>query len=113
MTARLVAGHPAERGIIAIRGIERQKFPVPESCFADKIDQPLIERAQALLFGRKPRPIVFVIVYPLREFGHRPVIEDAGARVVAAETLRAGAGLADFLAVVEQDRAAREAVKNR
>ena len=51
-------------------------------------------------------------VDPLREFRHRPVIEDAGARVVVAETFRALRRLADLLAIVKHDGAAREAVEN-
>ena len=48
-------------------------------------------------------------VHPFCKLGHAPVVEDARARVVAAEALGAIRRLADFLAMIEQHRAARDA----
>src|SRR5438477_11578159 len=112
MTARLFAGQPAESGVLAVRGIKRKKFSISKRRFAHQINQAAVKFTQLLLGGRKLRAVVLAIVDPLREFRHRPVIEDARARVAAAKTFRAFARLADFLAVIEDDRTAGESVEN-
>src|SRR5262245_36214370 len=51
-------------------------------------------------------------IYPVDQGRHRPVIKNGGARVIAAKSLRARAGFAYLLAVVEHDRSTREPIKN-
>src|SRR6476646_9536685 len=112
MAAGLLAGKSAESRIVAIGRIKGKEFSITESRFADEIDQASVEFAERFLFGRKPRPVIFVFVDPFGELRHGPIIEDARPSVVPAEALRAFGRLADFLAVVEHDRAARESIKN-
>src|SRR5437763_13227208 len=99
--------------VVAIRGVKWKKFPVRKGWFADKIDESAVKTPQGFLFGRQTAAIVFVTVYPLHEFGHRPIIENTRTRIVPAEAFRAFGRLTDFLAVVEHDRAAREPIQNR
>src|SRR5256885_6892036 len=113
VAAGLFAGQPTESFVVAVGRIEREEFAVTKCWFADEIDEAAVKVPQLFLLGRKAGAVVVVIVHPFYELRHRPVIEDAGAGVVVAETFRAGTRLADFLAVVKHDRAARHSVENR
>src|ERR1700674_1074768 len=88
VAAGFFAGQTSEGWVVAVDRVEWKEGSIPKCRFAHEINQAAVKRSQAFLFGRKTRAIVMVTVHPPHELGHRPVIEDARACVVAAETFR-------------------------
>src|SRR5216110_1317512 len=105
MAAGLLARQTSESGIVLVSGIERKKFTVCKGRFSHEVDQPGVKSSQLVLLRRQTTAIISMPIHPLHEFGHRPIIEDARPRIVAAEAFRARRRFAYFLAVVKHDDA--------